>query len=132
MHDMLDRVMDRSLFEPFYGDANGFGVPLDVYQTDDEVIVKASAPGFKPEDVQISVTGDTLSIRGETHEETEEEGKRYHLRERRMTSFSRTITLPTPVKADNASAEYEDGVLTLTLPKVEEVKPKTISVKAKK
>jgi HSP20 family protein len=132
MHDMLDQMMDRSLLD--YPDSTGerFGfLPLDVYQTDENVIVKASAPGLKPDDLDISITGETLTIQGETSEEKEEKGTQYYLKERRASRFSRSITLPTMVKAEEASAEFENGVLTLTLPKVEEVKPKTITVKAK-
>jgi HSP20 family protein len=130
MHDMLDRMMDRSLLDPW---ASGFeGVlPLDMYQTDDEIIVKASAPGMTAEDIDISITGETLTIRGELEGEEVQEDSRYHIRERRMESFSRSIALPTMVQAEKAKAEFENGILTLTLPKAEEVKPKTISVKAK-
>jgi HSP20 family protein len=130
MHDMLDRMMDRSLLDPW---ASGFeGVlPIDMYQTDDEIIVKASAPGMTAEDIDISITGETLTIRGELKAEEVQEEARYHIRERRMESFSRSISLPTMVQAEKAKAEFENGILTLTLPKVEEVKPKTISVKAK-
>lgn len=131
MHDMLDRIMDRAFLDtPWIIEDEG-RVPLDVYQTDDDVIVKASAPGFKADDIQISVTGDTLNLRGEVKEEHEENGKEYYLRERRMKRFARSITLPVPVNADKAKAEFEDGILTLTLPKVEDVKPKTITIKAK-
>jgi HSP20 family protein len=132
MHDMLDQLMDRSLtdYPDLAGEKFGF-LPLDVYQTEENVIVKASAPGLKPDDLNISITGDTLTIQGETSEEKEEKGAQYHLKERRSSSFSRSITLPTMVKAEEASAEFENGVLTLTLPKAEEVKPKTITVKAK-
>jgi HSP20 family protein len=133
MHDMLDRMMDRSFLDwPLYGreETEGF-LPLDVYQTDENVIVKATVPGIKAEDIQISITGDTLTIRGEANEEKEEEGAEYYLRERRSSKFARSITLPTSINADSAKAEFEDGVLLLTLPKIEEVKPKTITVKAK-
>ncbi len=134
MRNMLDRMMDRSFFtRPFLGDfTDELGVPIDVYQTDDEVIVKATTPGMKPEDIHISITGDTLNIRGELKEEREEEGFQYHIRERRVGSFSRSILLPSSVNADDAEAEFENGVLTLTLPKIEDVKPKTITIKAKK
>jgi len=132
MHDMLDQLMDRSLID-YTGEMEGSYsyLPLDVYQTDENIIVKASAPGIKADDLDISITGDTLTIQGETTQEIEDKGVQYYLRERRASSFSRTITLPTMVKAEEAKAEFEHGVLTLTLPKVEEVKPKTITVKAK-
>jgi HSP20 family protein len=130
MHDMLDRMMDRSLVDPFWSSVGG-ALPLDVYQTDDEIVVKASAPGMTADDLEISITGETLTIRGEMEQEDVKEGARYHIRERRMDSLSRSIALPTMVEAEKAKAEFENGILTLTLPKVEEVKPKTITVKAK-
>lgn len=132
MHDMLDRMMDRTFSDsPLLSSIFEGGVPIDVLQTDENVIVKATTPGLKPEDLNISVTGDTLSIRGEVKEEKEEEGARHHIRERQHASFSRSILLPTSVNAEKAEAVFENGILTLTLPKVEEVKPKMITVKAK-
>ena len=132
MQDAFDRMIDRAFWDSaFYGGDYQGTLPLDVYQTVEDVVVKATAPGMKAEDINISITGDTLTIRAETSEEIEEEGVEYYLRERRAASFSRSITLPTSVDSDKAKAEFEDGVLTLTLPKIEEVKPKTITVKAK-
>lgn len=132
MHDMLDRLMDRGFMDYPASLGEGFGfIPIDVYQTEENVVVDVSAPGLKPDDLNISITGDTVTIQGETSEEKEEKGAQYYLKERRASSFSRSITLPTLVKAKEATAEFENGVLTLTLPKVEGVKPKTITVKAK-
>lgn len=132
LHDMLDRVMDRSLWDPYWSNGGTTGhLALDLYQTDDEVVVKANIPGMQPEDIDISVSGDTLTIQGEMRQEQESEELQYMLRERRYASFARSITLPSAVEADKASAEFENGVLILTLPKVEEVKPKRITVKAK-
>ena len=130
MHDMLDSMMDRSLIDPFWSGAAG-SLPMDIYQTDDEIVVKASAPGLTADDLEVSIRGETLSIRGEQKAEEVQEGARYHIRERRVESFSRSISLPTMVQAEKVKAEFENGILTLTLHKVEEVKPKTITVKAK-
>jgi HSP20 family protein len=102
-----------------------------MYQTNDEVVVKAAVPGLKADDVQINVTGDTLFIKGEAKQEEEKKDKTYHIREQRWGSFERSVMLPTNVIADKAKAEFENGILTITLPKAEEVKPKTIPVKAK-
>ena len=111
---------------------DGWSVPaVDMYQTDDEVVVKASIPGFKAEDVQINVTGDILTLRGEVKQEDEKKDKAWHIREQRWGSFERSVAMPTEVIADKAKAEFENGILTITLPKAEEVKPKTITVKAK-
>jgi HSP20 family protein len=132
MHDMLDRIMDQAVLDwspegvPYQGI-----IPIDVYQTDNDIVITATAPGIKPDDLDISVTADSVTIHGEVGEEHEEEGRRYHVRERRYGSFARSIALPTTIDADKTQAEFENGILTLTLPKVEEVKPKSIKVKAK-
>ncbi len=136
---MRDMVTMREMFDRFFGDELGdlrqpLGVvapAVDMYQTDDDVIVKATLPGVKPEAIQISITGDAVTLRGEVSEENKVTEATYHLKERRYGSFARSLTLPSPVVADKARAEFENGVLTLTLPKAEEVKPKTITVKAK-
>jgi HSP20 family protein len=132
LHDMLDRAMDRSLLDNLWFDGGSTGhLALDMYQTDDEVVVKANIPGIKPEHIEISVSGDTLTIQGELKQETDSDNAQYMLRERRYASFARSVTLPSTVEAEQAKAEFEHGVLTLTLPKAEEVRPKRISVKAK-
>jgi len=102
-----------------------------MYETDQEVVIKTSVPGVKPEDIDITVVGDTLTIKGETKAEEKVERANYIRQERRYGAFSRSLTLPTSIVAEKAKAEFENGVLTLTLPKAEEVKPKTIKVKAK-
>ena len=104
---------------------------VDLYQTEDEVVVKATLPGLEPDDLDIQITGDLLNIRGEIKHEVEEKEAKYHLREHRYQSFARSLTLPAMVVADKAKAEMKNGILILTLPKAEEAKPKTISVKAK-
>lgn len=131
MRDQMDRI-----FEDFFSRSpvsyEGYGVVnLDMVQTDDEVIIKASVPGIKPEDLNISVTGDTLTIRGEMKNKDEVKDANYNLREIKYGSFARSVLLPSQVIADKAKAEFENGMLKLVLPKAEEVKPKTITVKAK-
>ncbi len=134
----LQRTMDRFLDE-FLGrplaqvEASWVLTPhIDLYETDDAIVLKATVPGVKPDDLQISITGDVLTLRGEVREDAEEEGATYYLRERRYGSFSRSIRLPAPVVADEAEATFEHGVLTLVLPKAEEARPKIIEVKGKK
>lgn len=133
LRDAMDHLFDEAFTRPWGPDgARGSGMPaVDMYQTDDDVIVKVAVPGMKPQDVQISVTGDVLSIKGDAEEESDTKEKAYHIREQRWGSFERTLTLPTAVKSDKAQAEFENGILTVTLPKAEDVKPKTITVKAK-
>ncbi len=131
----LREAMDR-LFNDAFTRPLDFGISwqmpaIDMYQTDDDVIVKATLPGIKASNVQISITGDMLTIKGELKEKEEVKEKTYHIREHRYDSFERRIRLPTDVVADKAKAEFEDGILTITMPKADEVKPKTITVKAK-
>lgn len=130
---IMRRSMDR-LLESFFGESSEWnepvtwGVALDLVEKPDEFIVKASLPGVKPEDVEVTYSENTLTIKGETRQEEEKEDTHYHLRERRYGSFSRTITLPRGVKADAIEASYDAGVLTLHLPKSEEIKPKRIAI----
>jgi HSP20 family protein len=133
LREAMDRLFEDSFVRP-RGVSTTEGaarLALDVFEDDEEITVKASIAGVKPEDIDISVTGDVLTIKGETKAEEERQEGNYHLRERRFGAFYRAINLPTLVKADKAEAEFENGILTLTLPKVEEVKPKAIQIKTK-
>lgn len=131
LREAMDRLFDDAFTRPI-GQGGSSGLPaIDLYQTNDEVVVKASLPGLKPEDVQISVTGDVLTLRGEFKQSEEKKEATYHIREQRYGSFERTIMLPTDVQTDKAKADFENGVLTVTLPKAETVKPRTINIKAK-
>lgn len=131
IRQMMDRVLDET-FSRQLGHAEEWNVPsVDMYQTEKELVVKAVLPGMKAEDIQISITADVLTLRGESRQEQEVKDATYHLRERRFGSFSRSLPLPTAVITDQAHAEFENGVLTLILPKSEEARPKTISVKVK-
>lgn len=129
--DMMNRVFDES-FSRQLGSSEDWNMPsVDMYQTDKELVVKAVLPGMKPEDIQISITGDVLTLRGETKQEQEVKEANYHLHERRFGNFSRSLPLPVAVVTDKAHAEFENGILTLVLPKSEEDRPKTITVKVK-
>ncbi len=128
----MRRAMDR-LIENTFSDDMGqataeWGLPLDVVEDEDFFLVKASLPGIKPENVEVTFNKGMLSIRGEVKDESETTKGQYHLRERRFGAFSRTISLPSSVKADDIQASYEDGVLLLKMPKSEEVKPKRIQI----
>ena len=103
-------------------------LPLDVSETENEFVVKASLPGIQPDDVQITVHGDTLTIRGESKVEEEKKGEHWHIRERRSGVFQRSLSLSAPVDSDKAQADFEHGVLTLRLPKSESAKPRQIKV----
>lgn len=133
LREAMDRLFEESFVRP--GRLIPFGgqemLAIDMYETDDEVVVKTAVPGVAPEDMDITITGDTLTIRGETKTEEKEERRNYIRRERRYGSFSRSVTLPGGLQTDQADAVFEQGVLTLTIPKAEEVKPKAIKVKAR-
>lgn len=108
------------------------GFPLDVIENDAEYIVKASVAGFDPEKIEITYDDNTLSIKGEIEEENKdsEEGK-YHIRERSFGSFYRSISMPGVIEADAISADSENGILTIRLPKKPETQPKKINVNVK-
>jgi HSP20 family protein len=134
LRQAMDRLFEDSFVRPSRGLAalGEVAAPaLNVYQTPTEVVLKAALSGLKPEDVSIDITGETLTIKGESKAEQEIKKEDYLYQERRYGAFSRSVVLPSGLKTDKAEATMEDGILTLTIPKVEEVKPKNISVKAK-
>jgi HSP20 family protein len=105
---------------------------LDIVENDNELVMKASVPGFTPEDIDIAVVDDLLTIKVESKAEPKEAQTNYLLRERRYNAMQRTVRLPVAVQTDKATADFEHGVLTLTLPKAEAIKPKQIKINAKK
>ena len=133
LRDVMNSLLQESFIRPGALQAEGGPamLPLDISENDNEFIVKASLPGIRPEDVHITVQGETLTIRGETKAEEERKDERYHLRERRYGVFHRAVKLSAPVRSDEAKADFESGVLTLTLPKSEEAKPRQIKVGAR-
>ena len=133
MKQAMDRLFEDGFARPWHlwSDLGIGEFPIDMYQTANEVVVKATLPGVRTEDVDISITGDILTIKREHKEEHEVKEKDYLRRECRYGTFSRSVTLPAQVRADKAGAIFENGILTLTLPKAEEIKSKQIKVKAK-
>jgi HSP20 family protein len=133
MRQVMDRMLDDDFFRlPSVWERNGGEVAslaLDVAEKEDAYVVKASLPGVNPEDVDITLAENVLTIRGETKADNDIKQENYHLRERRFGSFMRSITLPNAVDADKIEALNENGVLTLVLPKAESVKPRKIEVK---
>jgi len=103
-------------------------VPVDVLDTGPDLVVRAAMPGVKAEHLKITLSGNTLTLKGEVEAESEFEDATYLHRERRASAFTRSLTLPIAVEADHAQAVFRDGVLTLTLPKTEKVRPKIIKV----
>ena len=131
LREAMDRLFDDAFTRPV-SLRDLAALPLiDLSQDDDEITVKAVLPGLKPEDVQISVTADVLTIKGEFKNEDEGKNRNYLIRERRFGSFERMIQLPTEVQTEKAHADFADGILTIRLPKAEAVKPKSISIKVK-
>jgi HSP20 family protein len=134
LRQAMDRLFEDSFVRPsrLLPELGEREPDLDIYQTDEDVVVKAALPGVKPEEVDISITGDVLTIKGEHKEEEEVKEADYFCKERRYGAFSRSVSIPVQVKAEGAEALFENGILTLTLPKAEETKPKQIKVKSKK
>jgi HSP20 family protein len=135
----LREAMDRLFEDSFVGrrprewvSAAESTLAIDMYETEDAAVVKTAVPGVKPDDIDITISGNTLTISGETKEEEEVKEDNYIRRERRYGSFSRSVVLPETLKPDEAEASFEDGILTLTIPKAPEAKPKVIKVKGKK
>ena len=134
LRQAMDRLFEESFVRPSRALAlvgDGIQPPIDMYQTPSEVVVKTSVPGVKPEDVEVTITDDTLTIKGETKATDEVKREDYLYRERHYGSFTRSIALPHGLKSDKAQATTEDGTLTLTIPKAEDVKSRTIAIKAK-
>jgi HSP20 family protein len=133
LRDAMDRMFEERFGRPPvpFGPWSEGNLAIDMYETDETVVVKTAIPGVKAEDIDVSVTGDTLTVKAETLEEEEIDRESYLRRERRYGSYCRSVTLPGGVESDQAEADYSDGVLTLTFPKAEEVKPKSIKVKTK-
>jgi HSP20 family protein len=130
LRNWMDHWMDTPMTALSGWQPANWDLALDVAETDEAFQVKASLPGIAPEDLEITYNNNVLTIKGEVKEEKDLEEQRYHLRERRYGSFSRSITLPSLVKAEAIEASYEAGVLTLHLPKTEEAKPKRIPIRS--
>jgi HSP20 family protein len=130
----LKKDMD-DLWSRFFGDV-GFptfgggmwGPALDVKETKENIIVAAEIPGLTAKDVEVTISGDTLTLKGEKKQEKEEKEESYHMIERRYGAFSRSIRLPAEVDTKNIKASYKDGLLIVTLPKTETAKEKQIKI----
>lgn len=128
------REMDR-VFERFFGElprldlaGMGWTPRLDVTETKESLVVKAELPGLDVKDLDIHISGSTLSLKGEKRQTKEEKDEHHHLIERSYGAFARTVELPATVAADKVKAVFKNGVLTITLPKTEEAKQKSIAI----
>lgn len=148
LRDAMDRLFAESFVRPgaHLARAGEMVMPLDMYEQGDSLVVKTSLPGVKPDDVEIQVHGDTLTITGEMRSDSEDQsqdqhngqsqtrrdgGRNWYVREHRAGRFMRSVSLPYPVETEQCQADFENGILTLTLPKAEEAKPKRIQVQRK-
>ena len=131
LSDAMDRMLEDAWTRPTPARAEREArLPLDVYTTPSEIVLTANVPGLKPEEVEITLEGDTLSIHGEF--KAPMENVEYAFQERSFGKFSRTLTINVPVDVNKVEATFDSGVLTITLPKAEAARPKTIKVEAKK
>ena len=136
---MTQREFDR-LFREAFSPALGEGEvstrtwapPVDIFENGDNLVLKAELPGINPDDVEIRVEDNTLYLKGERKFEKEVKEQNYHRVERSYGTFTRTFSLPNSIDSDKVAANYKDGVLTLTMPKKEEAKPKTIKINVSK
>lgn len=126
----LFNEFDRLFERPATRSTNDWSIALDVAENDDAYMVKATVPGINPDDIEIVLEDDVLSLKGEILRDEEGEDVKYHVRERRYGSFSRSIRFPTTVNGDAVEATYNNGVLSLNIPKAEAVKPKRITINA--
>ena len=133
LRDQMDRLFEDT-FNLMPSTRTGFqtmsnwGLDLDVSETDEAYIVKAGVPGISPDDLDITLTNNVLTIKGEIEADEKREGEVFHMREMRYGSFSRSITLPEYVNADEVEADVDNGILTVHVPKSEESKPKRIPI----
>ena len=127
----FDRLF-KEAFTPFFGEGElstrTWAPPVDIYETADSIVLKAELPGVDPKDVEVKVEDNSLFLKGERKFEKEVNNENYHRVERSYGSFARSFSLPNSIEAEKVKAEYKDGLLTLTLPKREEAKPKTIKI----
>ncbi len=134
LREAMDRLFEESFLRPGwfgFADPAEAMLPLDIYETEDHVVVKAAAPGVSPKDIEVTITGNVLTIKGEVKAEEKVEKGNYLRQERRYGSFCRQVALPDGVKTDNVQATFKDGVLSLELPKTETAKTKTVKVVVK-
>lgn len=131
----LDRLF-REAFTPGFGEGEistrTWAPPVDIFENENNIVLKAELPGVDPKDVEVRVEDNTLYLKGERKFAKETKEENYHRVERSYGSFARSFSLPNSIDADKVAAEYKDGLLTLTLPKREETKPKTIKIDVSK
>ena len=129
MDETVNRVWRRFNGRFVADEQERWAVPLDVVQNEEDIVVRATLPGVKPDDIEVTTDNDVLTIRGQSTQENEIKEGSYLMRERRTGSFHRTLRLPDSVDLDKVDSRYEHGVLTITFPKLEAKKAKRLDVK---
>ena len=130
LRSAMDRIFDETLFRPVARGTNvdTIAMPLDIYTTQDALVLEAALPGVRPEDVDVSILGDTLTLTATSASDLTEDKGGYHVREVRRGRFSRTVTLPSGLRTDAAGATFEHGMLKLSFPRAEQVRPRQIPI----
>jgi HSP20 family protein len=129
LRDAMNQLVAESFVRP-HGGHNAIQPAVNLYETDSEYVLKVSAPGFNPDNFEITAQQNVLTIQGHTQEEQQEEGARYHVREQRFGEFLRTVRFPTLIDTEKIQASLANGILTVRVPKSEAAKPRRISVQA--
>ena len=133
--DRFNRLFNETIPQLFGEEgwaSRAWAPPVDIYETDQDLVLKAELPGVDPKDVEVRVEDNTLYLKGQRNIQKEVKEENYHRVERSYGTFSRTFALPSSIDADKVTAEYKDGVLTLRMSKREEAKPKTIKINVSK
>jgi len=135
LRDAMNQLFEDSMVSPSRSGTSGntLAMPLNIRETEDGFQVEAVVPGLQPDDLNITIHDNVLTISGETRQEQKNEGKQgnWHVMERRYGRFSRSVSLPTTVKADDVQASLENGILHLEIPKAEQVRPRKIAVQSR-
>jgi HSP20 family protein len=127
LRDAMNQLVAESFVRP-HSASETFQPAVDLYETENEYVVRLAAPGLKPENFEITAQQNVLTIQGRTQDEQAKEGARYHVREQRFGEFVRTIRFPSQVDAEKIAASLSNGILTIQVPKAEAAKPKRIAV----
>jgi len=131
LRQAMDRLFEESFVRPSWTETTrALRPPVNVYMTDDDIVINVAIPGASADDVDVSIEGDTVTIRGELKSPLE--NVEYLVQEMASGPFRRVITVNVPIQPDKAEASFRDGILTLTIPKAEEVKPRVIKVQQSK
>jgi HSP20 family protein len=126
LRDNMNRILEEGI-----ASVSGTTLALDMYETEDAIVIETNPlPGLKADDIEVSITGDVLTIRGEIEQTDQGENVNYLRKERRYGDFSRSIAIPRPVKAEQAAAAFKDNILRITIPKADEARPRVINIKS--